>query len=99
MRNSAESYESGRLEWPSVRNGEKMAQNGEKNGIFGVVFLFVRHFWAIFPHFEPRAIFYFFCQFFPIFGFRPVFHSIPGGLTRKQRGTILGTGQATLEQT
>ena len=38
---------------------------------------------AGFPHFGPRAIFYFLANFFPTFGFRPIFHSIPGGLTRK----------------
>ena len=34
-------------QWPSDRNGGKMAQNGEEIG-FGVIFLFFRHLWAIF---------------------------------------------------
>ena len=57
---------------------EKMAQKWRRNRKF----LFLRHFWAIFSPFRAEGHFLFFCQFFPIFGFRPVFHSIPGGLTR-----------------
>ena len=40
-----------------------------------------RHFWAILSLFRAEGHFLFFGQFFPIFGFRPVFHSMPGGLT------------------
>ena len=71
-----------------IANGPlpEMGQNGEKMG-FGVIF----HFFAIFgPFFSPfgrRAIFYFSAQFFPIFGFRPIFHSRPGGLTLNMRCT------------
>ena len=39
--------------WPTARNGEKMAQNGEKMG-FGVIFLFFHHFGAI-SHFRISA--------------------------------------------
>ena len=42
------------------------------------------HFWAIFPPFRAEGHFLFFGQSFPIFGFRPGFHSIPGGLTRNR---------------
>ena len=68
--------------WPSARNGEKMAQKWRKNGkmtpnpIFSP---FLGHFFPI----SGRGPFSIFGQFFPIFGFRPVFRSIPGGLTRK----------------
>ena len=39
----------------------------------------------------PRTVLTFsiFWPIFPIFGFRPVFHSIPGGLTRKTRSRLL----------
>ena len=57
------------------KNGPKMAR---KMG-FGVIFLF---FGPCFP-ISARGPLSIFDQFFPIFGFRPVFHSIPGGLTRK----------------
>ena len=50
--------------------------------LFGVILLFFTIFGPFFPHLGPRAIFYF-RQIFPIFGFRPVFHSMPGELTRK----------------
>ena len=66
---------------PQPEMGKKWPKNGEKMG-FGVIFLFFRHFWAIFSLFRADAHFLFVGQFFPIFGFRPVFHSIPGGLTR-----------------
>ena len=59
-------------------------ENGEKMG-FGAIFLFFRHFWAIFRPFRAEGHFLFFGQFFPFFGVRPVFHSIPGGLTCKSR--------------
>ena len=68
--------------WPSARNGEKMAQNWRKNGLWGhfsIFSPFLGHFFPI----SGRGPFSIFCvQFFPIFGFRPVFHSTPGGLTR-----------------
>ena len=56
--------------WLSARNGGKMAQKWRKNGIWGH-FSFFRHFWAIFPHFGPRAIFYFLANFFPFLDFGP----------------------------
>ena len=67
--------------WPSARNGAKMVHKLRKNGIWGH-FAFFYHFWAIFSPFRADSHFLFFGQFFPIFGFRPVFRSIPGGLTR-----------------
>ena len=62
--------------------GEKRPENGNKMG-FGVVILFIRHFGAIFPPFQAEGHLLVFGQFFPIFEFRPIFLSIPGGLTRK----------------
>ena len=53
--------------WPSARNGEKMAQKWRKMG-FGVISIFppfLGHFF--FPHFGPRAIFYFLANFFSHF--------------------------------
>ena len=70
--------------WPSARNGEKVPKNCEKMG-FGVIFLFFRRFWAIFSPSRAEGHFLFFGQCFPIVGFRPIFHSIPGGLTRNSR--------------
>ena len=62
---------------PSARNREKKwPKNGEKIG-FGVIFLCLHHFWAIFSPFRAGP-FSIFLPFFPIFGFRPVLHSIPG---------------------
>ena len=49
--------------WPSARNGEKWPKNGEKME-FGVVFYFFTIFGPFFPHFGPRAIFYFSANFF-----------------------------------
>ena len=69
--------------WPknrgksSARNGEKMAQEVAKNGIWGHLSIF-RHF----SNFGPRTIFSFPASFVPDFGFGPVFQSIPGSLTR-----------------
>ena len=58
---------------------EKMAQQWRKNGIWGDIYIYI----LPFPHFGPRAIFYVFANFcFLIVRFRPVFHSIPGRLTR-----------------
>ena len=57
--------------------------NGEEMG-FGVIFHNLP-FGPIFP-ISARGPFLFFSQFFSIFGFRAVFHSIvsiPGNLTRK----------------
>ena len=48
--------------------------NDEKNGIWGH-FLCLRHFLAIFHKVGSWAIFSVFGQFFPIFGFRPVFQA------------------------
>ena len=67
--------------------GKKWPKNGEKMG-FGVIFLFFRHFWAIFSPFRAEGHFLCFVQFFPIFGFRRVFHSIPGSLTRNSIGCL-----------
>ena len=72
--------------------GPKWGKNGPKNGKkmgFGVIFLFLRHFWAIFSPFRAEGHFPFFDQFFSIFEFQPVFHSIPGGLTRNPSGHAL----------
>ena len=55
----------------------KMAHNGEKMG-FGVIFLV-----PILGQFRAMGHFLFFGPVFPIFSFRPIFHSIPGGLTPK----------------
>ena len=71
------------------KNGPKMA----KNGFFGVILLFFRHVWAIFAPFRAEGHFLFFGQSFPIFGFRPVFHSTPGGLTRELSETQTSTKQ------
>ena len=74
--------------WPSARNGEKMAQKWRKNRKMtpNPIFLpFLGHFFPI----SGRGPFLFFGQFFPIFGFRPVFHSIPGGLTRKPQTNLV----------
>ena len=59
--------------------GEKWPQNSSTYGI-GVIFFFFAIFWAFFTAFRAEGHFQFFGQYFPIFGFRPVFHSIPGGL-------------------
>ena len=70
--------------WPMARNGGKMAQKWPKNGIWGHFSIF----WPYLGHFFPisgQGSFFFLPIFFPIFGFQPVFHSIPGGLTRKSR--------------
>ena len=80
------------------KNGEKMAKkNGDKMG-FRVVFLFFRHFWTIFPPFLAEGHFLFFGQFFPIFGFRLAFHSIPGGLTRKSTKRVVRQGSVVYEK-
>ena len=68
---------------PQPEMGKKWPQNGEKMG-FGVIFLFFRYFWAIPSPLRAEGHFLFFGQFFPIFAFRPVFLSIPGGLTRNR---------------
>ena len=65
---------------------KKWPKKSEKMG-FGVIFIFFRHSWAIFSPFRAEGHFLFFGQFFPIFGFWPVFHSIPGGLTRNPLST------------
>ena len=66
--------------WPTARNGENMAQKWLKQRRKNK-----SHYFAIFgpflPHFGPLAIFYFSANFCPNFGFRPVFHSMPGGLS------------------
>ena len=68
--------------WLSARNGGKMAQKWRKNGIWGHFSIFSPFLGHFFP-FWAGSHFLFFGQFLPIFAFRPVFHSIPGGLTRK----------------
>ena len=80
--------------WPSARNGEKLAQKWRKHGIWGHFFYFCCHFWAIFSLFWAEGHFPFFGQFFPIFGFWPVFHSIPGGLTRNVCVCVCAGGRA-----
>ena len=74
--------------WGGGKNGPKTAKKWD----LGVIFLFFRHFWAIFSPFRAEGHFQFFGQFFPIFGFRPVFHSIPGGLTRNRGPPARNTG-------
>ena len=62
--------------WPKNRNGprpemgKKWPKNGEKIG-FGVIFYFFAIFGPFFPHFGPRAIFYFSANFFPFLDFGP----------------------------
>ena len=85
-------------DWPKNRKwpiGPKWGKNRPKMvkkldlGSFLYFFTFLGHFCPI----SGRGPFsFFFGQFFPIFGFRPVFHSIPGGLTRKARGENLLRG-------
>ena len=75
--------------WPKNRKWP-WAPKWRKNGIWGHFSIF-RHFWAIFSSFRAEGHFLFFGQFFPIFGFRPVFHSIPGGQTRNQSWAFLGS--------
>ena len=60
--------------------GTKWSKNGENIEQWPQI-PFFRHFGAILSPF--RGIGLFFRPIFPVFGFRPVFHSIPGGLTRK----------------
>ena len=67
--------------WPSARNGEKMAQKWRENRKITPFLPFLGHFSPI----SGRGPFLFFGQFSPIFGFRPVFHSIPGHLTSNSR--------------
>ena len=64
------------IEWKKGRN-----PNGNKMGKWLPNPIF-RHFWAIFSDFGPRA-FFFRPDVSSLFGFRPFFHSIPGGWTRK----------------
>ena len=60
--------------WPPRPEMEKKwPKNGEEMG-FGVIFVFCCHFWP----FQAVGHVLFFGQYFPIFGFRPVFHSMPG---------------------
>ena len=69
---------------PRPEMGEKMAQKWRKNGNCGD-FLFFHHFWALFFPVSGRGPFSIFCSIFPVFGFRPIFHAIPGGLTRNAK--------------
>ena len=63
--------------------GKKRAKNREKFGVFFFL-LFFAIFGPFFSRCRAEGHFLFFGQIiFPIFGFRPVFHSIPGRLTRK----------------
>ena len=66
---------------PRPKMGEKWPKEWPENGIWGHFSIFS----PILGHFFPISgwgPFLFFGQFFPIFGFRLVFHSIPGSLTR-----------------
>ena len=65
---------------------------------FAVIFLFFRHFWAIFSPISGREPFSIFLANFSHFGGfrRPFFHSIPGGLTRKARGPVAERGRVLL---
>ena len=64
--------------------GKKMAQKWQKIEKWPQI-PFLAIFGPFFPPFPPEGHFLFFGQFFSLFGFRPVFHSIPGCLTRKSR--------------
>ena len=62
-------------------------KNGEKTGIEGHFFWLIHHIRAICSLlFQAEGHFLFFGQFPPIFGFRPIIHSITGGLTPNSRG-------------
>ena len=71
--------------WPKNAKRPKCPEMGKKWQKWGKNAF--SYFFAIYgpfvSHFEPWAVFSVFGPFFPIFGFRPVFHSISGGLTRK----------------
>ena len=62
---------------PRPEVGKKWPKNGEKIEKWPQI-PFFRHFWAIFSPFRAEGLFFFFGQFFPTFGFPPVFHSMPG---------------------
>ena len=78
------------------KNGQKM-ENGprpetekkrpkkRKNGVWGHFSPFLDHFFPI----SGRGAFSIFWPIFPIFGFRPVFHSVPGGLTNLQARKLI----------
>ena len=71
--------------WPTARNGEKMAQQWWKNGFWGhfsIFSPFLGHFFSISGR-GPFSIFRLILSHFGFEAFRPVFHSMPGGLTRK----------------
>ena len=75
--------ENGKKNWPKkLAHGPKWPKNGEKNGKNAPK----SNFSPCLGHCVPISgggPFSIFRPFFPIFGFRPVFHSMPGGLTRK----------------
>ena len=57
---------------PWAEIGKKWPKNGKKVGS-GIIFVFLRHFWAIFFPFQAVGHFLIFLgQFFPIFGVRSV---------------------------
>ena len=49
------------------KNGPKMAKKWD----LGSFLYFFAIFWPFFPHFGPRAIFYFLANFFPFLDFGP----------------------------
>ena len=61
----------------------KMPKNGKWD--LGSFFYFFLPFWGHFFSISGRGPFSLFRPIFPIFGFRTIFHSIPGGLTRNHR--------------
>ena len=65
--------------WPEM--GKKMAPKGHKME-FGLILLVSRHFLAFFSPCRAVGHFLFFGHLFPISGFRPIFRSMPGHLTR-----------------
>ena len=66
---------------PRPEMGKKWPQNGKKNRKMTPNPIF-SPFWGHFFPISSRGPFSIFRPIFPIFGFWPVFHSIPGGLTR-----------------
>ena len=69
------------------KNGPKLAPKNGNWGHFSFFSPCSGH--VCFPPFGPWANFYFLAHFsyFPISDFRPVFHSIPGRLTRNHKST------------
>ena len=100
VRESCFGCESGRLvwngkwaesqKWEKKRPEKKMAPKWRKHRKNDPKSKFCAIFGPFSPHFGPWAVFYFSAN---VFGLLPVFHSIPGGLTRNAlvRGAILAS--------